>query len=196
MSDHDSGEVNAAFNYSSEQIALVTGRCPQCGAEMGDKGASYYALAAGDTGPQHIIDGPECRRRRLESVLRLFAAERTRQDAKWGCQQHEPLAWLAVLAEEFGELAMAVTKGYVPPLPLPGARPVYDAQIKRELVQVAAVCAAWLEQILSVEVTPADLDKAIVLDKATKAEHSGNAAPVAVPGPPDPPRPATRKDFG
>ena len=36
--------------------------------------------------------------------------ERRRQDAKWGVQDHEPLYWLAVLTEEFGEVGKALAE--------------------------------------------------------------------------------------
>lgn len=37
----------------------------------------------------------------LDDVL----AERLRQNAKWGPQHHDPIVWLAILAEEVGEAA-------------------------------------------------------------------------------------------
>jgi NTP pyrophosphatase (non-canonical NTP hydrolase) len=58
--------------------------------------------------------------------------ERDKQDEKWGEQNHIPLYWLAILGEEVGEVNKAV---------LERDREGYRA----ELVQVAAVCVAAVE---------------------------------------------------
>ena len=63
---------------------------------------------------------------------------------KFGDQEHlTDLEWLAVLAEEFGEAAMHVTKTSV--------RPVTDdlpaAELVKELRQVAAVAVRWIAVI-------------------------------------------------
>ena len=42
-----------------------------------------------------------------QAVLDVVA-ERDRQDAKWGEQNHNPPVWLAILTEEVGELATAL----------------------------------------------------------------------------------------
>lgn len=42
-------------------------------------------------------------RNNLQAVLSEVAAERERQEAKWGAQKHKPAMWAAILAEEFGE---------------------------------------------------------------------------------------------
>jgi len=41
-----------------------------------------------------------------DNVLRQVTKERMRQDYKWGIQHHEPVTWLAILAEEVGELSV------------------------------------------------------------------------------------------
>lgn len=66
-------------------------------------------------------------------------AERDRQDAKWGEQNHHPMQWLAILSEEVGELAKEVNEHHW--------REKRDtlAKMRAELVQVAAVAVAWLE---------------------------------------------------
>jgi NTP pyrophosphatase (non-canonical NTP hydrolase) len=66
------------------------------------------------------------------SVLSDVVAERDRQDAKWGEQNHPPMKWVAILAEEVGEVAEAA---------LDGGGPEYRA----EMVQAAAVCLAAVE---------------------------------------------------
>lgn len=62
----------------------------------------------------------------------LIRAERERQEAKWGEQNHDDLKWLAILTEEVGELAQAILEGNA-------------SGIKVERIQVAAVAVAWME---------------------------------------------------
>jgi len=70
-----------------------------------------------------------------QHILDMIVEERARQDAKWGRQRHEPFFWLTILMEEVGEAAKAALQGKV-------------VDLGMELVQVAAVCVAWLEQLL------------------------------------------------
>lgn len=76
-------------------------------------------------------------------MFALINAERDRQETKWGgrhdwgsgsCAAPNLAATVkaAVLAEEAGEVARAVLDQD-------------EAGLRRELVQVAAVCVAWLE---------------------------------------------------
>lgn len=60
--------------------------------------------------------------------------ERERQDAKWGEQNHPLDTWMTVLMEEVGEAAQDVLKGRTP-------------ELRKELVQVAAVAVAAIEFI-------------------------------------------------
>jgi NTP pyrophosphatase (non-canonical NTP hydrolase) len=65
-------------------------------------------------------------------VLEEVARERSRQDERWGEQNHEPLRWLAILVEEVGEVGKAIL----------------DRQgLRDELVQVAAVAVAAIESL-------------------------------------------------
>jgi hypothetical protein len=41
-----------------------------------------------------------------------IAAERERQDAKWGEQNHDPFKWCVILGEEVGEVNRAVCELY------------------------------------------------------------------------------------
>ena len=66
-------------------------------------------------------------------VLNEVAEERERQDAKWGEQNHDPAIWLAILAEEFGEIGKEVLE------------PEPTDNYRRELVQLAAVAVAAIE---------------------------------------------------
>lgn len=65
-------------------------------------------------------------------IFQDIEAERMKQDAKWGEQNHTPLKWLAILMEEVGEVAQAILQGN-------------RLQCIEELIQCAAVIIAWLE---------------------------------------------------
>lgn len=65
-------------------------------------------------------------------ILAKVIEERRAQDAKWGVQNHGPMTWLAILAEEFGETAKAILEGD-------------GSKYLAELVQVAAVAVASVE---------------------------------------------------
>lgn len=74
------------------------------------------------------------------AVLEDVAHERQRQDEKWGAVSRPPLEWLGIAAEEFGEVAEKVVKGWVPP------ENDFDAEgYRTELVQLAAVCVSAVE---------------------------------------------------
>ena len=71
-------------------------------------------------------------------IFELITDERARQDKKWGQQFHSHEKWLVILAEEVGEVARAIFEQQEEPL-------------VTELVQVAAVCVAWLERMIEPE---------------------------------------------
>lgn len=71
----------------------------------------------------------------LEAVL----DERDRQDGKWGEQNHDLPVWMTVLGEEFGEACMAI-------LELRAGNGLIG-DVRRELVEVAAVAIATLEYL-------------------------------------------------
>lgn len=75
----------------------------------------------------------------LRTVLGEVAEERTRQDGKWGEQNHIDFVWAAILGEEVGEVSEAVLEQT-----FSGAPPKH---VRDELVQVAAVAVAWVEAI-------------------------------------------------
>ena len=81
---------------------------------------------------------------KMLKVLGEISAERTRQDAKWGEQNHDDATWHLILAEEFGEISGDICKM------------VFDAKngddidklqenLDKELIQAAAVIVAWVE---------------------------------------------------
>lgn len=66
--------------------------------------------------------------------------ERTRQDSKWGTQNHNPFAWLAILMEEVGEVSECMLDCRF------GKRDgAVEAHMREEAVQVAAVAMAIVE---------------------------------------------------
>lgn len=77
----------------------------------------------------------------MNGVLESVKTERMRQDAKWGPQAHSDTNWLPILAEEFGEAAKEVCEITFRPGPLT------EFCLETELIQTAAVCVAWVENI-------------------------------------------------
>jgi NTP pyrophosphatase (non-canonical NTP hydrolase) len=74
------------------------------------------------------------------AMLALFH-ERKRQDEKWGEQNHSPEWWLAILGEEYGELAQAILETKF------GGKRGGIENIREEAVQCAAVALALIECI-------------------------------------------------
>jgi predicted GNAT family acetyltransferase/NTP pyrophosphatase (non-canonical NTP hydrolase) len=68
----------------------------------------------------------------MQTVIKQIIKERERQDLIWGVQNHANLFWLGILMEEVGEAAQALIEGRI-------------NDVQKELIQVAAVCVAWLE---------------------------------------------------
>lgn len=68
----------------------------------------------------------------INSPLKAIAAERQRQDAKWGEQNHQPGQWMLILNEELGEVAKSILEND-------------RANYLVELTQAAAVLVAWIE---------------------------------------------------
>ncbi|CAM4156265.1 hypothetical protein [Deinococcus marmoris] len=83
------------------------------------------------------------------AVLGEVLAERQRQDAKWGQQDHDPSTWLMVLAEEVGEANQAVFETLFPTYDKRAAQhgPRTLAEYRQELIQVAAVAVAAIESL-------------------------------------------------
>lgn len=70
----------------------------------------------------------------------LIDCERTRQDSKWGVQNHDGPTWLAILGEEVGELCQCVLHAK-----FGGSQ---SDKVLEEAVQVAAVAKAIVECLL------------------------------------------------
>ena len=79
--------------------------------------------------------------RQCEAV-RLVMNERERQDAKWGEQNHDAEMWLVILGEEFGEACQAALADRFGGK---NATEKRESQLRKEVVQVAAVALAMLE---------------------------------------------------
>ena len=72
----------------------------------------------------------------FDYAIEEIRKERTRQILKWGDNRMlSNWTWIAVITEEIGEVAQAALKGQLP-------------NVHHELIQVAAVAVAWLEDIL------------------------------------------------
>lgn len=70
--------------------------------------------------------------------------ERDRQDAKWGQQDHDPFAWLAILSEEVGEASGDALAGRFPTARRDGP---WLRSYRAEMVQVSAVALAAVEAL-------------------------------------------------
>lgn len=85
-------------------------------------------------------------------ILGQVAVERDAQDKKWGKQDHGNSYWLAILGEEFGEVAREICEQGVTMLmkASPDSKEMKRnavAFMRKELIQVAAVAVAWIESI-------------------------------------------------
>ena len=82
------------------------------------------------------------------SVLREVSFERTLQKRTYGVQNHNPLLWLSILGEEFGEVSKEIyeinrTKN--PCTPNEVHRRLLN--LRQELIQVAAVAVSMVESL-------------------------------------------------
>ena len=75
-----------------------------------------------------------------EKAVRSVLAERARQDAKWGVQDHAAEMWLVILGEEYGEACQAALSDR-----FGGNAEKPCGQLRAEIVQVAAVAIAMIE---------------------------------------------------
>lgn len=79
--------------------------------------------------------------RPTDQLLRKISDERNRQDEKWGEQNHNPLLWLSIIGEEYGEMCKEANEFSFSD----------DLQrmenLKTEAIQCAASCVAMIESI-------------------------------------------------
>jgi hypothetical protein len=101
-------------------------------------------------GQSHLTKGVSM----INQILSEIIAERQRQDAKWGEQNHDPMSWLVILMEEVGEASQRA-------LHMRYAKEEYDSggqcgskedfieysseQYRHEMIQVAAVAVAMIQ---------------------------------------------------
>lgn len=78
--------------------------------------------------------------RDTENILDDIAQERIQQDRKWGIQNHSPMTWIGILAEEFGEAAKEVNE-----FTFRDKSSGRKAMLRKELIQTAAVAVAMIE---------------------------------------------------
>ena len=74
----------------------------------------------------------------MELIFEKIRAERQRQIDKWGDDRNlDPFVWIAILSEELGEASQEVLK--------------HNSQdkLEAEIVQIAAVAVAWLEDLMT-----------------------------------------------
>lgn len=76
-------------------------------------------------------------------IFSEIRAELDRQDEKWGEQNHDDGIWALILGEEFGEACMAALEYEF------GDSEDPTKHLEEELIQVAAVAIAWVENIRS-----------------------------------------------
>lgn len=95
------------------------------------------------------------------NVLIEVRVERERQDEKWGEQNHDNGTWSLILGEEFGESCEAaldvrfkdnwtVEDHFAsdnPEAMIASRKAEQVAHLRDELIQVAAVAVAWVENI-------------------------------------------------
>lgn len=103
-----------------------------CGARLGNE---ICALPKGHVGMHDSAPWPEYRK----YLFGLIDAERNRQDAKWGEQNHDDFVWGAILGEEIGEVHQAALHERY--------GDEHRGSLTEELTQAAAVIVSWLEAI-------------------------------------------------
>lgn len=93
-------------------------------------------------------------------ILNEIAAERQRQDAKWGEQNWNPVEWVAILGEEFGEVSKEALEWYFTnkkELPKSSFTEINEfsrlKNYRNELIQVAAVALAMIQSLERNELT-------------------------------------------
>lgn len=89
----------------------------------------------------------------MKNILEAVAAERTRQNEKFGEQNHNPIEWMAILTEETGEASKEAVDFYFKYPSKDDNVDFEDLQTKRlinyrtELIQVAAVAVSMVQSL-------------------------------------------------
>lgn len=86
-----------------------------------------------------------------ESIYNEIIAERKRQYEKWGVQDHCPADWCMILGEEVGEVNKAALQARFSGAYMNSDNEEYEREqlmeLRKELIQVAAVAVAFLESL-------------------------------------------------
>lgn len=82
-----------------------------------------------------------------DSVVAEVLAERERQEAKWGVQDHDPIVFSAILSEECGELAQAALNARFSGDGLEALSRSCLDDVRTEAIQVAAVAVQIVEAL-------------------------------------------------
>ena len=87
----------------------------------------------------------------MNTVIERVQRERSRQDKKWGEQNHNVVEWIAILMEEIGEASKEAVDFHFGYKPKTGLTDVVQSirinNLKKELIQSAAVAIAIVESI-------------------------------------------------
>jgi len=87
---------------------------------------------------------------RFDDLIRAIKQERVRQDDLWGrkFETRQQAEWLAILGEEFGEIAKAVNEFNAASHKHGIGTPEQHAareRIREEMIHTVAVCFSWME---------------------------------------------------
>lgn len=83
-----------------------------------------------------------------EEILKKVSEERDRQDAKFGANRNQhPAVWSVILSEEVGEFAQEICEADFDSRKL-------SSNYEKELIQIAAVAVAAIENIKYYQETP------------------------------------------
>lgn len=123
--------------------ALTVGPCAAFVNSLGDYHTLQDRMESAEAEVQQLRKGIELSD---SEVIRSVIAERQRQDAKWGKQNHDPVYWLGILGEEFGELCQAINETVFDNGPTERAKGGY-VNMRAEAVQIAAVAVAFVEML-------------------------------------------------
>lgn len=77
-----------------------------------------------------------------DNIFKQISAERDRQDAKFGEQNHLPVEWMPILMEEVGEVAKEALENHFNGI---YRDPAALHNYRMELIQVAAVAVNMVE---------------------------------------------------
>lgn len=83
----------------------------------------------------------------VHDIVHEVIVERLKQETKWGQQNHEPVKYLSILAEEFGEASKEVVKYTFYEDSHPVERHQRLVNLRKELIQTAAVAVAMIESL-------------------------------------------------